>query len=114
MSCLQSNILAYECLKEDELATEIARGHNNNMLAVFFRHNDPMAVIPLEEQGAGTIKWYCAICVPQILEKMQRKRQKSRLWGILFHHDKTSAHTATNNACSAFATLTKQSRFGIV
>ena len=53
-----------------------------------------MATVVLEDQGTVTAKWYTEVWLPQVFSKIQEKRPRTGLRGILLHHDSTSSHIA--------------------
>ena len=76
------------------------RSVGKKMMATFFSMSGHLATVVLEDQRAVTAKWYIEVCLPQVFSKIQEKRPRTRLGGILLHHDNASYHTA--NATIAF------------
>ena len=70
------------------------------MVATFFSTSGHLATVVLEDQRTVTAKWYTEVCLPQVFSKIQEKRPRTGLRGILLHHDNATSHTA--NATIAF------------
>ena len=70
------------------------------MVATFFSTSGHLATVVLEDQRTVTAKWYTEVWLPQVFSKIQEKRPRTRLRGILLHHDNASSHTA--NATISF------------
>ena len=64
------------------------------MVATFFSMSGHLATVVLEDHRAVTAKWYTEVCLPQVFSKIQEKRPRTGLRGILLHHDNASSNTA--------------------
>ena len=70
------------------------------MVATFSSTCGHLATVVLEDQRTVTAKWYTDVWLPQVFSKIQEKRPRTGLRGILLHHDNASSHTA--NATISF------------
>ena len=64
------------------------------MVATFFSTSGHLATVVLEDQRTVTAKWNTEVLLPQVFSKIQEKRPRTGLQGILLHHDNASSHTA--------------------
>ena len=71
-----------------------SRSVAKQMVVVFVRKSDPVALVPLETQRTVTARWYVEECLPRVLESIHELRPRTRHRGILLHHDNAPAHTA--------------------
>ena len=76
------------------------RSVGKKMVATFFSTSGHLATVVLEDQRTVTAKWYRNLSPPQVFSKIQEKRPRTGLRGILLHHDNASSRTA--NATIAF------------
>ena len=70
------------------------------MVATFFSTSGHLATVVLEDQRTVTAKWYAEVWFPQVFSKIQEKRPRTGLRGILLHHGNASSYTA--NATISF------------
>lgn len=70
------------------------RSVGKKMVATFFSTSGHLATVVLEDQRTVTAKWYTEVCLPKVFSKIQEKRPRTGLRGILLHHDNASSHTA--------------------
>ena len=77
------------------------------MVASFFSTSGHLATVLLEDQRTVTAKWYTEVCLPQVFSKIQEKRPRTGLRGILLHHGNASSHTATATIAFLEKTLVK-------
>ena len=64
------------------------------MAAVFFRRCGILPPVLLEYGATVTADWYCAVCLPQVLQSLAQERPKMREKGIFLHQDNAPAHRA--------------------
>ena len=69
------------------------------MVATFFSTSGHLASVVLEDQRTVTAKWYTEVCLPQVFSKIQEKRPRTGLRGILLHHDNASSPHSPCNDC---------------
>jgi histone-lysine N-methyltransferase SETMAR len=72
-----------------------ARSVGKQMVASFFSLTGHIATIPVETQRTVTANWYTTSCLPLVFAEVCKRRPKTRLRGILLHHDNASSHTAS-------------------
>ena len=75
------------------------RSVGKKMVVTFFSTSGHLATVMLDDQWTVTAKWYTEVCL-QVFSKIQEKRPRTGLRGILLHYGKASSHTA--NATIAF------------
>lgn len=68
---------------------------SKQMVAVFFRRQGPVAVVPVRERRTVNADWYTTVCLPTVFGELERERPKAGLRRIFLHHDNASAHTAS-------------------
>ena len=76
------------------------RSVGKKMVATFFSTSGHLATVVLEDQRTVTVKWYSEVWLPQVFSKIQEKRRRTGLRGLLLHHDNASFHIA--NASISF------------
>ena len=76
------------------------RSVGKNMVATSFSTSGHLATVVLEDQRTVTAKWYTEVWLPQVFSKIQEKRRRTGLRGLLLHHDNASFHIA--NASISF------------
>jgi histone-lysine N-methyltransferase SETMAR len=82
--------------QEEEQPTKVVRSRSasKRMVAVFFRRQGLVKMVPLLEQATVTAAWYTTVCLPAVFSELHTTRPKTGLRGILLHHDNASAHSA--------------------
>ncbi|CAK1599114.1 unnamed protein product [Parnassius mnemosyne] len=77
----------------EEMPTKLKRVRSvgEKMVASFFGRTGHYATIILEDLKTVTAEWYTNNCLPVVLEKVRKKRHRSR---ILLHHDNAASHIA--------------------
>ena len=71
-----------------------SRSVSKRMIAPFFSKTVHFATIQVEDCCTVNADWYLNHCIPQVLEVWPKKRPRTGLRGLLWHHDNFSAHTA--------------------
>ncbi|GBP59381.1 Acetylcholine receptor subunit alpha-type acr-16 [Eumeta japonica] len=94
------DVLMYNS-KPTQLRQAKSVGKENNC-GFFFPKTGPVCTISLEGQMIVNAERYTTICLPSVLEKVRKKRQRGR---ILLHNDNASPHTA--NKTMSFLTSEK-------
>ena len=81
---------------EENPPTKVVRSRSagKRMVAVFFRRQGLVKIVPLVEQCTVTAAWYSSVCLPAVFNELNSARPKTGLHGLLLHHDNASAHTA--------------------
>lgn len=64
------------------------------MVDVFFRRTDVVAVVPLQQGRTVTAAWFTEVALPAAFKRLQEERPRAGLRGILLHQDNAPAHTA--------------------
>ena len=93
---------------DEQLPTKVKRQRSvrKKMVATFFSSGHVAAIV-LEDQRTVTAKWYTEVWLPQVFSKIQEKRPRTELRGILLHHDNASSHTANAKIAFLEKTLVK-------
>ena len=70
------------------------RSAAKQMVAVFVAKRGPVTTVPLDTQRTVTANWYVEHCLPKVFEAVVAHRPRTRLRGLLLHHDNAPAHRA--------------------
>ena len=86
--------------EDEDPPTKVVRSRSvaKRMVAVFFRRQGLVKVVPLVEQKTVTSGWYVDVCLPVVFQEINKARPATGLRGIMLHHDNASAHTAARTA----------------
>ena len=70
------------------------RSAAKQMVAVFVARRGHVITVPLDTQRTVTANWYVKHCLPKVLDAVVLHRPRTRLRGLLLHHDNAPAHRA--------------------
>ena len=85
------------CFHDEAPPTKVQRSKSAGkaMVISFFRKTGHVATVVLEERQTVTASWYVTVCVPQVLETLNRQRTRTDYRGLLWHHDNEPAQSAS-------------------